>query len=77
VSRKIKTIGEISISAIEDQWQRDATAAAIAGARGVIHAIIALRKRTAATDPAPLQVAQFSDRCAGLAGRNGATGSAA
>ena len=36
MSRKIKTIGEISISAIEDQWQRDATAAAIAGARGVI-----------------------------------------
>jgi hypothetical protein len=35
-SRKIKTIGEISISALEDQWQRDATAAAIAGARGVV-----------------------------------------
>jgi hypothetical protein len=36
VVRKIRTIGEISISALEDQWQRDATAAAIAGARGVV-----------------------------------------
>jgi hypothetical protein len=36
VVRKICTIGEISISALEDQWQRDATAAAIAGARGVV-----------------------------------------
>jgi len=35
--KKIRTIGEVSLSAIEDQWQRDATAAAIAGARGVIH----------------------------------------
>jgi hypothetical protein len=34
--KKVKTIGEVSLSAIEDQWQRDATAAAIAGARGVI-----------------------------------------
>ena len=34
--KKIRTIGEVSLSAIEDQWQRDATAAAIAGARGVI-----------------------------------------
>jgi hypothetical protein len=34
--RKIRTIGEVSLSALEDQWQRDATAAAIAGARGVI-----------------------------------------
>jgi hypothetical protein len=34
--RKIRTIGQVSPSAIEDQWQRDATAAAIAGARGVI-----------------------------------------
>ena len=34
--RKIQAIGEVSISAIEDQWQRDATAAAIAGARGVV-----------------------------------------
>jgi hypothetical protein len=29
-------IGIVSLSAIEDQWQRDATAAAIAAARGVI-----------------------------------------
>jgi hypothetical protein len=36
VVKKIRAIGEISISAIEDQWQRDATAAAIAGARGVV-----------------------------------------
>jgi hypothetical protein len=36
VRRKIKTIGEVSLSALEDQWQRDATAAAIAGARGVV-----------------------------------------
>jgi hypothetical protein len=36
MTRKIKTIGEVSLSAIEDQWQRDATAAAIAGARGVV-----------------------------------------
>jgi len=34
--RKIRTVGEVSISAIEDQWQRDATAAAIAAARGVV-----------------------------------------
>jgi hypothetical protein len=36
MTRKIKKIGEVSISAIEDQWQRDATTAAIAGARGVV-----------------------------------------
>jgi hypothetical protein len=36
VMRKARAIGEISLSALEDQWQRDATAAAIAGARGVI-----------------------------------------
>jgi hypothetical protein len=29
-------IGQVSLSAIEDQWQRDATAAAIARARGVV-----------------------------------------
>jgi hypothetical protein len=29
-------IGQVSLSAIEDQWQRDATASAIAGARGVV-----------------------------------------
>ena len=34
--RKIRAVGEISLSALEDQWQRDATAAAIAGARGVV-----------------------------------------
>jgi hypothetical protein len=36
MTRKIKRIGEVSLSALEDQWQRDASAAAIAGARGVI-----------------------------------------
>jgi hypothetical protein len=36
VMKKARAIGEISLSALEDQWQRDATAAAIAGARGVI-----------------------------------------
>jgi hypothetical protein len=35
--RKIRNpIGQVSLSAIEDQWQRDATAAAIARARGVV-----------------------------------------
>jgi len=29
-------VGQVSLSAIEDQWQRDATAAAIAAARGVV-----------------------------------------
>jgi hypothetical protein len=29
-------IQTVSLSALEDQWQRDATAAAIAGARGVV-----------------------------------------
>jgi len=36
VVKKIRTVGEVSLSALEDQWQRDATAAAIAGARGVV-----------------------------------------
>jgi hypothetical protein len=36
VSRIRNPIGQIQLSAIEDQWQRDATAAAIAGARGVV-----------------------------------------
>jgi hypothetical protein len=37
MARRIRNpIGQVSISAIEDQWQRDATAAAIAAARGVI-----------------------------------------
>ena len=34
--KKMRSVGEVSLSAIEDQWQRDATAAAIAGARGVV-----------------------------------------
>lgn len=34
--KKVRTIGEVSLGALEDQWQRDATAAAIAGARGVV-----------------------------------------
>ena len=32
----MRTVGQVSLSAIEDQWHRDATAAAIAGARGVV-----------------------------------------
>jgi hypothetical protein len=36
MKRKVHTIGEVSLSALEDQWQRDATTAAIAAARGVI-----------------------------------------
>ena len=36
VKKKVRTIGEVSISALEDQWQRDATAAAIEAARGVV-----------------------------------------
>jgi hypothetical protein len=36
VSRICNPIGQVSLSAIEDQWQRDATAAAIAAARNVI-----------------------------------------
>src|SRR5215831_12033660 len=36
MTRKIKRIGEVSLSALEDKWQRDATAAAIAAARGVV-----------------------------------------
>jgi len=36
VMKKVRTIGDVSLSALEDQWQRDATAAAIAGARGVV-----------------------------------------
>jgi hypothetical protein len=34
--RKIRHIGEVSISAVEDAWQRIATETAIAGARGVV-----------------------------------------
>jgi hypothetical protein len=33
---KARTVGQVSLSAIEDQWQRDATAAAIAAARRVV-----------------------------------------
>jgi hypothetical protein len=36
VVRKKFRIGQVSLSAIEDQWQRDATAAAITAARGVV-----------------------------------------
>jgi hypothetical protein len=36
MTKKVRTVGEVSLSALEDQWQRDATAAAIAGARGVV-----------------------------------------
>jgi hypothetical protein len=34
--RKARTVGQVSPSALEDEWQRRATAAAIAAARGVI-----------------------------------------
>jgi hypothetical protein len=34
--KKAFTLGQVSLSAIEDQWQRDATTAAIAAARGVV-----------------------------------------
>jgi hypothetical protein len=34
--KKPRAIGQVSLSAIEDQWQRDATAAAIAKAREVV-----------------------------------------
>jgi hypothetical protein len=34
--KKARTVGQVSLSAIEDQWQRDATADAIAAARGVV-----------------------------------------
>ena len=33
---KTRTIGQVSLSATEDRWQRHATAAAIAAARGVV-----------------------------------------
>jgi hypothetical protein len=33
---KIRTVGHVSLSALEDQWQRDATSAAITAVRGVI-----------------------------------------
>ena len=34
--KKIRTVGRVSLSVLEDQWQRDATAATITAARGVI-----------------------------------------
>jgi len=34
--RKMRTVGMVSPSALEDQWQHDATAAAIEAARGVV-----------------------------------------
>ena len=34
--KKTHTIGEVSLSALGDQWQRDATAAAITAMRGVV-----------------------------------------
>ena len=36
VKKKIHQVGEVSLSALEDQWQRDATAGAIEAARGVV-----------------------------------------
>ena len=36
MKKKTHTVGEVSLSKLEDQWQRDATAAAIAAARGVV-----------------------------------------
>src|SRR5215467_5591564 len=36
MKKKTLTIGEVSLSALEDVWQRMATAAAIAAARGVV-----------------------------------------
>jgi hypothetical protein len=34
--KRPRAIGEVSLAALEEQWQRDATAAAIAAARGVV-----------------------------------------
>jgi len=36
MSRKIKTIGEVSLSKLEDEWQRQATSAAIAAIRDLV-----------------------------------------
>jgi hypothetical protein len=36
IMRKLRRIGEVSDSALEDEWQRRATAAAIEAARGVV-----------------------------------------
>jgi hypothetical protein len=34
--KKVRTIGEVSLSTLEDRWQQQATAAAIEAARGVV-----------------------------------------
>jgi hypothetical protein len=34
--KKIRAVGQVSLSALEDQWQRDATNAAITAMRGVV-----------------------------------------
>jgi hypothetical protein len=34
--REVRTVGQVSLSALEDEWQRRATAAAIEAARGVV-----------------------------------------
>jgi hypothetical protein len=34
--RRTRTVGQVSLSALEDEWQRQATAAAIEAARGVV-----------------------------------------
>jgi hypothetical protein len=36
VMKKVRTVGQVSLTALEDEWQRRATATAIAAARGVI-----------------------------------------
>jgi hypothetical protein len=36
VVKKIRAVGQVSLSALEDQWQRDASAAAVTAARGVV-----------------------------------------
>jgi hypothetical protein len=36
VVKKMRAIGQVSLSALEDEWQRQATAAAIEAARGVV-----------------------------------------
>jgi hypothetical protein len=51
--RKRRTIGQVSQSALEDEWQRQATAAAIAAARGVI--------RTDGAIPPATPVGRLSD----------------
>ena len=36
VVKKIRAVGQVSLSALEDHWQRDASAAAVTAARGVV-----------------------------------------